>query len=228
MAKQYAIGYNADVATSYEVLANNAGGVDLAGMKALAATAAAVKLASSSTDDDDGGTGALTVEVKWLDSNWKLQVSTITLDGQTDVAIGTAHAVISARVLTTGSGGTNAGIIDIGYGTNTSGSLATPVCTIAASANVSQQAVFGIPASRKAVIKKIYATGTDVDNTLKVVAIDELGQELVLAVLPLAVNGSELELNPDIEISEKHVVHIQAVTGADTEAITAGFTFIIK
>lgn len=226
MAKQYAIGYNADVATSYEVLSNIAGGVSLAGMKALAATAAAVKLASSSTDDDAAGTGALTVEVVWLDSNWRKQVSILVLDGQTDVVIGTAHAVLSARVLTSGSGGTNAGIIDIGYGTNTTGSLATPVCAIAADATVSQLAVFGVPASRKCTIKKIYGNSIDVDNTLKIVAIDELGQENVITLIPMI--SGDLDINPDIVIAEKNVVHVQAITAADTEPITAGFTFVIK
>ena len=80
------------------------------------AAAAAMTISSSSTDDDGApvGTGALTVRVIGLDTNWLEVSQDVTLNGQTGVALPTSLIrVYRAYVLTVGTGGVNAGDICI-------------------------------------------------------------------------------------------------------------------
>lgn len=69
---------------------------------------------SSSADDTSAGTGARTVIVISLDANYDVQVTLVTLNGQTDVTIANTH--IRTRFLvvgTVGGGGVNAGQIEV-------------------------------------------------------------------------------------------------------------------
>ena len=80
----------------------------------------AVEVLSSSAADAAAGTGARTVEISGLDSNFALQSETVTLNGTTPVdTAGTYTRVHSVRVLTAGSGGENAGTITARHTTTT-------------------------------------------------------------------------------------------------------------
>lgn len=75
----------------------------------------ALEVLSSSASDTSAGTGARTITVEGLDSNYTQFTETVTLNGTTPVALSnnSAVAVNKAYVATAGSGLTNAGTITI-------------------------------------------------------------------------------------------------------------------
>lgn len=78
----------------------------------LLATASTVEIASSSSNDDVDGTGARTILIKGLDSDYLPIEETVTLTGQTVVVTTNEWLRInSVEVVTAGSGGKNAGDI---------------------------------------------------------------------------------------------------------------------
>lgn len=77
-------------------------------------SAVAFEVVSNSANDTSAGTGARTVQVDLIDGSYVASTVTVTMNGTTAVAItGTFLACNGARVLTSGSGGVNAGTIDV-------------------------------------------------------------------------------------------------------------------
>lgn len=77
---------------------------------------------AAADDGDPAGTGARTVKISGLNSTWDAIEETVTLNGITIVQTNaTFIRVYRAEVMTAGSGGTNAGVIYIYTGTETSG-----------------------------------------------------------------------------------------------------------
>lgn len=69
-------------------------------------------IVSTSANDTSAGTGARTVFIQGLDSNWDLQSETITMNGTSNVATAnTYRRIFRMFVQTAGSGGVNAGDI---------------------------------------------------------------------------------------------------------------------
>jgi hypothetical protein len=106
-------------------------------------TAQAMEVLSS--DDEDGGaggdTGALTIQVYGLDSNWDEQEETVILNGTTIVNLGNTYIrMYRIMVLTAGSAGTNVGDIDV----RIAGAGATGAY-VAADDGQTQQAIYTIP-----------------------------------------------------------------------------------
>lgn len=142
-------GINADVTTAEDIW--NQGGT-----YAAPATAEVVNVVSGSANDDGApaGTGARTIRLYGVDSNYDLATEDITMNGTTNVASATSWwHIYKMLVLTVGSGGTNAGAI-----TATSAAAGTPVlCSIAASAGVSKSTVFLVPRNTNAYITYVHA-----------------------------------------------------------------------
>lgn len=79
-----------------------------------------LNVVSSDTNDTSAGTGARTVEIEGLDSNWDVLTETVSMNGTTNVTTTNSFLrVYRARVVTAGSTGTNAGTITM---TNTTSS----------------------------------------------------------------------------------------------------------
>ena len=109
-------GENVTIGTGYEQIC----GTDAAGLHPLIA-GEDIDVVSSSTDDDAAGTGARTVLIKYLDSNFAKQQQTVILDGTTEVAMAATDItyILSAEVITTGTGLAAAGAITIAAVTGT-------------------------------------------------------------------------------------------------------------
>ena len=67
------------------------------------ATAAAITIVSSNANDTAAGTGARTVFVEYIDSNYNSVTVTVTMNGTTPVAVGTGRHVNRGYVVTAGS-----------------------------------------------------------------------------------------------------------------------------
>jgi hypothetical protein len=126
-------------------------------------TAGSLTISSTSADDDETGTGARTVTVYGLDANWNKVSDTVTLNGQTAVALPTVvlHPYLM-MINTAGTGGTNAGVLYVGSGTVTSGQPAVVNCAIgtAYGANQSRIAFMPVPAGYKATVRGGYASSS--------------------------------------------------------------------
>ena len=117
-------------------------------------TAFTVTVSSASANDTAAGTGARTVLLSGLDANWNLQSETITLNGQTGVTSANSYIFVNTlQVITSGSGGTNAGIIYIGTGTITAGVPATKYVAILAGYGISRSGFFAVPANYNFVLR---------------------------------------------------------------------------
>jgi hypothetical protein len=133
-------GCNPDVGTAFETAW--VGG----GKYAYPAAATVMNLTSASTDDvATSGTGAWTIEIDGLDANYDEQMETLSLNGQSDVATANSYIRIhSLSLKTAGTGGTNAGRIYLGTGTNTAGVPANQYAIIEIDYGRTTQALFTV------------------------------------------------------------------------------------
>lgn len=114
-------------------------------------TATALTVVSSSANDDGSpaGTGARTVTIVGLDANYAEVSETVTMNGTTDVTTTqTFLRVNEAYVATCGSTGSNVGAITIANTTPTT------LAVIVATAGISQQCVYTVPANKTAFITR--------------------------------------------------------------------------
>jgi len=135
---------------------------------AFPAAATVMKVSSGSANDAAAGTGARTVLITGLDTNYAVISETVTLNGQTAVNTANSYLRINGmEVLTTGSGNTSAGVIYIGTGTVTTGVPANVYGIIPLAYNQSTQAVYTVPAGYTAYLSSYtftsaYASATPV------------------------------------------------------------------
>lgn len=133
-------GFNGDISTTEEPV------WDQGGAYTYQAAAAVAKVSSSSTADTSAGTGARTVLVIGLNGSYAYTEETVTLTGQTAVNTTTSFwRIIEVRVLTAGSGGTNAGDIYVGDGAVALGIPATIYCKAPVGEGQSAHGLFTVP-----------------------------------------------------------------------------------
>lgn len=123
-------------------------------------TAADLTISSANAADAAAGTGMITVRVVGLDENWNVVYDDVTLNGQTAVALTKVKLHPYVMIGTsTGSGGTNAGIIYVGSGTVTAGVPAVINCAIGVTGmNQSRFAFMPVPVGYQCVVDEIAAT----------------------------------------------------------------------
>lgn len=133
-------------------------------------TGTACEVVSSSANDAAAGTGARTVEVTGVNSSYAPFKETITMNGVTPVPL-TNTSIIginSLKVLTAGSGITNAGSIDVR--TVSGSTVKTRMIASAEGLGASQAAdfLFTIPASKKALLTDVHFSGITVTGSVTV------------------------------------------------------------
>ena len=136
----FKFGFNADVDDSLETVWAQGG------LYSYLASASVLKVSSSSTADTSAGTGARTVELSGLDTNYDEISETVTLNGQTAVNTTNEFLRINRMVVrSAGSGEQNAGVIYAGTGTVTTGVPANKYATIAIGDNQTVMALWTVP-----------------------------------------------------------------------------------
>ncbi len=136
----FKFGFNSDVDDSLETVWAQGG------LYSYLASASVLKVSSSSTADTSAGTGARTVEISGLDTNYDEISETVTLNGQTAVNTTNEFLRINRMVVrSAGSGGQNAGVIYAGTGTVTTGVPANKYATIAIGDNQTVMALWTVP-----------------------------------------------------------------------------------
>jgi hypothetical protein len=133
--------------------------------------ATVLKVSSASANDTAAGTGARTISVSGLDANYAPISETVTLNGQT--AVNTTNSflrVLETKILTVGSGATQAGIIYLGTGTVTTGVPAVVVWRSEVDYNNWSFAGYTVPAGYTAYVTSYTITTQSTTANLNVSA----------------------------------------------------------
>jgi len=137
-------GFNPSVGTTEEQIWAESGTVYV-----LPTTAQTMTVSSANANDTANGTGARTLYVEGLNGNYDNVNETVSLNGQTAVTLSNTYLrILRAYVVSAGSGGTNAGIIYVGYGTVTTGKPATVQAHLAAGMAQALLGLYTIPKGR--------------------------------------------------------------------------------
>lgn len=121
-----------------------------------------MEVVSSSADDDSAGTGCRTVEIHYLDSAFNEKTEIVTMDGTNPVATVATdiYRINNFRVKTVGSGGKNAGNIDIRHLSD------TPIYSrILTGLNRAMNVIYTVPKGKYLYIFNIlFSAGSNVAN----------------------------------------------------------------
>lgn len=221
-------GHNPDIDTTSEPEDVWGAGGTYTGFSDAAQT---VDVVSSSADDDDTtGTGAWTVQIYGLDSNYDEINETITLDGVTPVTSSNSYLRLNrAIVRTAGTGGSNAGTITIDQ--TTSGDV---MATIEPGRNQTLICAYTIPNGYTGYLLSWWASlvgfvTTAATGSVLMRPLNETFQTKVVASLDSA-GSSAFEKNYKIplQIAGKTdiVLRVDDV-GANNTAVSAGFQILL-
>ena len=219
-------GHNSDIDTAAEETVWDGGG-DYPWSSLTSAQA--LEIVSSDVNDTAAGTGARTVEVQGLDSDYGVQTETVTLNGTTAVDLTNTYLrVFRLKVLTAGSGGENAGIITL----RLDGAGAT-VGQITAANNQSLMAVYTIPAGKTALMTSYYASLNRSVTALCDIKIWVRPEGQVFQIKHWnTIDSSSVGIvshsfNPHFKIPSKCDLYISADTSANNTAVSAGFDLLL-
>lgn len=188
-------------------------------------TDAQLTIVSTSTDDDSAGTGARTVYIEGLDENYEIVSETVVMDGTTGVTTTKSYMYINQfYVVTTGSGGANAGEITAKLG-------ATLYDLIATGYNNRTTAHYCVPAGYTAYISEgIFTAGQDSGSTGITGYLKQHGPDGVLRVgAVVAINNGSVQYgfpNPYV-VPEKNCVGASAVGSANNNLVSAFFNILL-
>lgn len=122
-----------------------------------------VSVVSSSAQDNATGTGARKVEVDVLDENWARQSYVIVPTGVTPASSASTEQAIriqGVRVTEAGSGGVNAGRVDVSVGGNVQASVPIGL-------GRSQEAMVSVPAGFKAYVLRAFVESPTADVVVR-------------------------------------------------------------
>lgn len=219
-------GYNPDVDTSEESVWPDGGTVQHP------TTASVLTVSSSSANDTAAGTGARTVFIAGLDGDYNMVSETVTLNGQTAVNTTNSYMYVNQLyVVTTGSGEANAGNINVGTGTVTSGVPAVLYDIIATGYNQRTTAHYCVPAGYTAYMTTgVITTGQTSGSTSVTAFLKQHGPDGILRVGAISTlnNGSvQYDFDFPYVIPEKNCVGATAIGSAANNSVSAYFNIVL-
>lgn len=204
-------GYNGDIDIAAAEVVQSIGGTF-----SWPGSAQALEIASGSAADAAAGTGARTVRVDYLDSNWAAQSVVGTMNGVTPVALGvTAIRVNRLTVITAGSGTTNAGLITV------AGALGGDTfASMTAGDSVNHAALYSVPDGKTAALLGWWAaSGTAAVLTYQIRAKNNLvANSAWRPRARLVAPGSGALYDPSVApvlFGERCDIEVRATTSAD-------------
>lgn len=219
-------GYNPDVDTSEESVWPDGGTVPHP------TVASVLKVSSSDANDTSAGTGARTVFIKGLDGDYNEVSETVTLNGQT--AVNTTNSYLYVNyfyVATVGSGGSNAGNINVGTGVVTAGVPAVLYDIIAIGYNNRTTAHYCIPAGYTGyMMQGQFSSGQASGATAVTGFLKQHGTDSVLRVGAVStVNNGTADFTFELPyiIPEKNCVGATAIGAAANNAVSAYFNILL-
>lgn len=223
----HVFGYNPDVDSAAEETVWTAGG-----LLGHPEEATVMKVSSTSASDTSAGTGARTVYILGVNGTGGYTSETVTLNGQT--AVDTVHSYFSierATVVTVGSGGANAGNINIGVGVVTAGVPATIYGQIATGENSSLMGHWNCPTGYTGyMVSGNVSSGTEGGNSyltgrLKLRGTDDIVR--TAAIVTFANGVADFNFAYPIKISAGECVTATVKSTADNEAVSSYFQILL-
>jgi len=219
-------GYNSDVDTSEESVWPAGGTIPHP------TTASVLKISSSDANDTSAGTGAQTVFIEGLDGNFAVVSETVTLNGQTAVNTTNSYLYVNRfYVVSVGSGGVNAGNINAGTGTVTSGVPAVLYDIIATGYNNRTTGHYCVPAGYTAYMTEgIFSAGQSSGSTAVTGFLKQHGPDNILRVGAVATvnnNAAVFVFEQPYIIPEKNCVGATAIGASANNAVSSYFNIIL-
>jgi hypothetical protein len=219
-------GYNPDVDTAEESVWPDGGTVPHP------TVASVLKVSSSSANDTSAGTGARTVYIEGLNGDYAVVSETVILNGQTAVNTVNSYLYVNAfYVLTVGSGGANAGDINVGTGVVTAGVPAVLYDIIATGYNNRTTGHYCVPAGYTAyMVQGLFSAGQASGTTAVTGFLKQHGPDGVLRVGAVTtVNNSAADylFETPYMIPEKNCVGATAIGAASNNAVSSYFNIIL-
>lgn len=219
-------GYNADIDTSEESVWPDGGTIPHP------TVASVLKISSTSADDTAAGTGARTVLISGVDGDFNTVSETVTLNGQTAVNTTNSYLYVNQLyVVTVGSGGANAGTINVGTGTVTAGVPAVLYDLIAIGFNQRTTAHYCVPAGYTGyMVTGIITAGQASGSTSVTAYLKQHGPDNILRVGAVTTlnNGSiQYDFDPPYIIPEKNCVGATAIGSAANNSVSSFFNIIL-
>lgn len=199
-------GFNNEVPTTFEVIALGSSNFTYP------TTAGVVTLVSTDANDDDGDTGARTVSLQGLDSDYNQIEETVTLNGQTNVTSTKSFLrLFRMRIETAGSSGGGEGTITATVGGNELSRIEPDFD------NQTLQAAYTVPADKTGYLIRMQATSTkdnkaamvglftrssDADSVFTVKQLIEVYRNNVVVDFPVPI---EIPAKTDIELRGKNL-----------------------
>ena len=207
------------------------------GLYSYLTSASVLKVSSSSTADTSAGTGARTVQLFGLDTNYNEINETVTLNGQTEVNTTKEYLRINRMVVrSAGTGGANAGVIYAGTGTVTTGVPANVYASVngVTGANQSLMALWTVPAGYTAYILQYDISNGTTSNTpavcKMVLAIRPYGEVFQSKDVKSLTTGMHVEetFSIPLKVEEKSDIEVRALSSSGSVSfdISAAFEII--
>ena len=219
-------GYNPDLDTSEESVWPDGGIVPHP------TVASVLKISSSDVNDTSAGTGARTVFIEGVDGDYAVVSEAVTLNGQTAVNTTNSYLYVNKfYVLTTGSGGVNAGNINTGTGVVTAGVPAVLYDIIAIGYNNRTTGHYCVPAGYTGyMVEGIITSGQASGSTSVTAFLKQHGTDGLIRIGAVATlnNGSvQYDFDPAYAIPEKNCVGATAIGASANNSVSSFFNIIL-
>ena len=189
-------------------------------------------VSSSSANDTSAGTGARTIVVQGLDADYNEVTETVIMNGQTAVTMTASLLRVNyAYVATAGSANSAAGDIYIGTGLVTAGVPATVYDIIKLDYNNTTTGSYTIPAGYTAYMSQgLFSTGqatgsTKVEGRLLTRGTNNIRMTAAITTINNGVANYVFEY--PLAIPEKTTVEATAIGGANNNAVSSMFIFVL-
>ena len=189
-------------------------------------------VSSSSANDTSAGTGARTIVVQGLDADYNEVTETVTLNGQTAVTMTASLLRVNyAYVATAGSANSAAGDIYIGTGLVTAGVPATVYDIIKLDYNNTTTGSYTVPAGYTGYFSQgLFSTGqasgsTKVEGRLLTRGTNNIRMTAAITTINNGVANYVFEY--PLAIPEKTTVEATAIGGANNNAVSSMFIFVL-
>lgn len=219
-------GFNPDVDTSQVSV------WPLASLITFPATALQMTVSSTSANDTSAGTGAQTIVVQGLDANYNEVSETVTMNGQTAVAMTAALIRVNyAYVATAGSGNGAAGDIYIGTGTVTTGVPATVYDVIKFDYNTTITGSWTVPAGYTAYVSQgLFSAGqaggsNQVQGRLLTRGTDNIRR--TAAVTSINNGVADYTFEYPLMVPEKTTLEATAIGSSNNNAVSSMFILVL-
>jgi hypothetical protein len=219
-------GYNGDVDQSEESVWPNGGTVPHP------TTASVLKISSSSASDTAAGTGARTVYIGGVDSNFDEIGETVTLNGQTAVNTANSYRYVNYfYVATVGADTKNAGNINVGTGTVTAGVPAVLYDMIAIGYNQRTTGHFCVPTGYTGFLTTgVITAGQESGSSAITSFLKQHGPDEILRVGAVTTlnNGSvHYDFTFPYIIPEKNCVGATAIGASNNNSVSTFFNIVL-